>query len=90
VLSRSRPRFRPDEAARLVREAYGLEASVVSELPSERDQNFHLKEASGRELVLKIASSAEPRSILDFQNQALARIAERDPGLPIPRLRLTS
>jgi 4-aminobutyrate aminotransferase-like enzyme/Ser/Thr protein kinase RdoA (MazF antagonist)/murein DD-endopeptidase MepM/ murein hydrolase activator NlpD len=72
-----------------VREAYGLEASVVSELPSERDQNFHLREASGRELVLKIASSAEPRSILDFQNQALARIAERDPGLPIPRLRLT-
>jgi 4-aminobutyrate aminotransferase-like enzyme/Ser/Thr protein kinase RdoA (MazF antagonist) len=89
-LSRSRPRFRTDEAERLLREAYGLEASVVSELPSERDQNFHLKEASGRELVLKIASSAEPRSILDFQNQALAQIAERDPGLPIPRLRLTS
>ncbi len=90
MLSRSRPRFHPDEAARLVREAYGLAVSVVSELPSERDQNFHLREASGRELVLKIASSAEPRSILDFQNQALARIAERDPGLPIPRLRLTS
>ena len=90
MLSRSRPRFRSDEAERLVREAYGLEASVLSELPSERDQNFHLKEASGRELVLKIASSAEPRSILDFQNQALARIAQRDPGLPIPRLRLTS
>ena len=90
MLSRSRPRFRPPEAERLVLEAYGLEASVVSELPSERDQNFHLKEASGRELVLKIASSAESRSILDFQNQALERIAERDPGLPIPRLRLTS
>jgi 4-aminobutyrate aminotransferase-like enzyme/Ser/Thr protein kinase RdoA (MazF antagonist) len=90
VLSRSRPRFRPEEAARLAREAYGLEASVVSELPSERDQNFHLREASGRELVLKIASSAESRSMLDFQNQALERVAERDPGLPIPRLRRTS
>ena len=90
MLSRSRPRFRPDEAARLVREAYGLEASVVSELPSERDQNFRLKESPGHELVLKIASSAESPSILDFQNQALERIAQRDPGLPIPRLRLTS
>ncbi len=90
MLSRSRPRFRSDEAERLVRETYGLEATVLSELPSERDQNFHLKEASGRELVLKIASSAEPRSILEFQNQALERIAQRDAGLPIPRLRLTS
>lgn len=90
MLSRSRPRFRQPEAERLVREAYGLEASVVSELPSERDQNFHLEDASGLELVLKIASSAESPSILDFQNQALERIAERDPGLPIPRLRLTT
>ncbi len=73
-----------------MREAYGLEAAVVSELPSERDQNFHLREAPGRELVLKIASAAESRSILDFQNQALERIGERDPGLPIPRLRRTS
>ena len=90
MLSRSRPRFRAHEAERVARDAYGLEASVLSELPSERDQNFHLREASGRELVLKIASSAEPRSILEFQNQALDWIAERDPGLPIPRLRLTT
>jgi 4-aminobutyrate aminotransferase-like enzyme/Ser/Thr protein kinase RdoA (MazF antagonist) len=89
-LTRARPRFRSDEVERFARDTYGLEASVVSELPSERDQNFHLRERSGRELVLKIASAAESRSILDFQNQALERIAERDPGLPIPRLRLTS
>ncbi len=86
MLSRSRPRFRPDEAERLVRECYGVDTGVVSELPSERDQNFHLRESSGRELVLKIASSAEPRSILEFQNQALERVVERDPGLPVPRL----
>jgi 4-aminobutyrate aminotransferase-like enzyme/Ser/Thr protein kinase RdoA (MazF antagonist) len=89
MLSRSRPRFAPDEAEQLVRELYGLEARVVSELPSERDQNFHLREASGCELVLKIASSVESPSVLDLQNQALARIAERDPLLPVPRLRLT-
>ncbi len=86
MLSRSRPRFRPDEAERLARECYGVDTGVVSELPSERDQNFHLRESSGRELVLKIASSAEPRSILEFQNQALERVVERDPGLPVPRL----
>ncbi len=93
MLSRSRPRFRPDEAERLVRESYGLEATVVSELPSERDQNFHLRELSGpsgKELVLKIASSSESRSVLDFQNQALERISRRDPALPVPRLRPTS
>ena len=90
MLSRSRPRFRPPDAERILRQAYGLEATAVSELPSERDQNFHVKEKSGREMVLKIASSAEPRSILDFQNQALERISERDPELPIPRLRRTT
>ncbi len=89
MLSRSRPRFRAEEAERILRESYGLEVQVVSELPSERDQNFHLKASQG-ELVLKIASSVESRSILDFQNQALERIAERDPGLPIPRLRPTA
>jgi 4-aminobutyrate aminotransferase-like enzyme/Ser/Thr protein kinase RdoA (MazF antagonist)/murein DD-endopeptidase MepM/ murein hydrolase activator NlpD len=89
VLSRARPRFRATEAERIARESYGVEAKVVSELPSERDQNFHLREPSGRELVLKIASSSEPRSVLDFQNQALERISRRDPGLPIPRLRPT-
>ncbi|HEY7700540.1 MAG TPA: phosphotransferase, partial [Vicinamibacteria bacterium] len=90
MLARSRPRFRADDAVRIARESYGIEAAVVAELPSERDQNFHLKEPSGRELVLKIASSSESRSILDFQNQALERISRRDPGLPIPRLRPTS
>ena len=72
-----------------MREAYGLDVTVISELPSERDQNFHLRESSGRELVLKIASSAESPSVLDFQNQALARVLERDPALPVPRLRGT-
>jgi 4-aminobutyrate aminotransferase-like enzyme/Ser/Thr protein kinase RdoA (MazF antagonist) len=86
VLSRSRPRFRPDDAERFVRENYRLDAAVVAELPSERDQNFHLREPSRRELVLKIASSAEPTSILEFQNRALERVLERDPGLPVPRL----
>ena len=73
-----------------MRESYGLEAAVVAELPSERDQNFHLREPTGRELVLKIASSSESRSVLDFQNQALERISRRDPALPVPRLRPTS
>ncbi len=90
MLSHFRPRFRPEEVERLVRESYGLDADIVAELPSERDQNFHLRETSGRELVLKIASSAEARSILEFQNQALERIRERDPGLPVPRLLRTS
>ncbi len=89
MLSQARPRLRSEEAESLVRNTFGIDATFVSELPSERDQNFLLREASGRELILKIASAAEARSILDFQNQALERVARRNPSLPVPRLRNT-
>jgi 4-aminobutyrate aminotransferase-like enzyme/Ser/Thr protein kinase RdoA (MazF antagonist) len=89
VLRTSRPRFAAHDSERLVRESYGIHAEVVSELPSERDQNFHLRASSGEELILKIASSAESPSVLAFQNRALERLSGRDPGLPIPRMRPT-
>jgi 4-aminobutyrate aminotransferase-like enzyme/Ser/Thr protein kinase RdoA (MazF antagonist) len=87
VLSHARPRFRSAEAERVVLEAFGLDAVFVSELPSERDQNVLLRESSGREIVLKIASASESRAVLELQNQALDRVARRDPDLPVPRLR---
>jgi 4-aminobutyrate aminotransferase-like enzyme/Ser/Thr protein kinase RdoA (MazF antagonist)/murein DD-endopeptidase MepM/ murein hydrolase activator NlpD len=90
VLSRARPRFQAEEAVDLVRRFYGLEARYVSELPSERDQNFHLRDSSGHGLVLKIANASEERSVLEFQNQALAHILSRDPEMLVPRLRLAA
>jgi 4-aminobutyrate aminotransferase-like enzyme/Ser/Thr protein kinase RdoA (MazF antagonist) len=64
------PRFTPDGAARIAADLYGL--TVTAEpLPSERDQNFRLRDLDGRQYVLKIANADEALEILDLQNKAL-------------------
>ena len=87
VFSR-RPSFRREDAARIARELWGIEASA-RELPSERDQNFHLTGA-GEPLVLKISGSAERPEALELQNAALDWLAARAPALPLPRVRPTA
>jgi len=82
------PSFPPDAAAAAARGLYGLEGSVQP-LPSERDQNFLLTTASGEQFVLKISNATEDSRIIDLQNQALVRIADREPGLGLPRVRPT-
>src|ERR1035438_10829595 len=46
------PRFSTEDAVRFARELYGLDA-VAEPLPSERDQNFHLRDASDAQFVFK-------------------------------------
>src|SRR5262245_45015139 len=70
------PNFSLEEATALARDLYGLDAAA-SALPSERDQNFHLRERSGERYVLKIANALEDRALLEAQLQAMARVAER-------------
>ena len=70
-----RPRFSAADAQRFAREHFGRQPSTVRPLPSDRDQNFYLEEASGVAFVLKIASAAEDDAVLDFQNQVLLRLA---------------
>ena len=70
------PNFSLEEAAALAREIYGVDVTA-SALPSERDQNFLLKDQSGEKYVLKIANALENRALLEAQQQAMARIAER-------------
>jgi 4-aminobutyrate aminotransferase-like enzyme/Ser/Thr protein kinase RdoA (MazF antagonist) len=79
------PQFTEEEALHLAREGYGITGAIRS-LPSERDQNFHLRADSGEAYVLKISNIAEPVEILDLQNQAMARLAERAPDLAVPRV----
>ena len=79
------PRLTVDEAERLARELYRLNATAEP-LPSERDQNFLLRDGSGRQYVLKIANPREERRILDSQNQALEWLSARDTGLDWPRV----
>ncbi|HEY7183246.1 MAG TPA: aminotransferase class III-fold pyridoxal phosphate-dependent enzyme [Blastocatellia bacterium] len=70
------PNFSLEEAAALARDLYGLDAAAF-ELPSERDQNFLLRDGSGAQHVLKIANALEDRAFLEAQQQAMARVSER-------------
>ncbi len=87
-IAQNRPRFSTEQARDLAFSLYGISAQP-SELPSERDQNFFLVNERGEAFVLKIASAADSRDILDLQNKALRRLAEQDPSLTCPRVRLS-
>lgn len=79
------PRLTVDDAVRIAREIYGLEAAAEP-LESERDQNFVLTDAGGEQYVLKIANGGESREILDLQNQAIHFLSSRVADLEFPQL----
>ena len=85
ALVRTAPRLTGADASALARELYGL-AAEATELPSERDQNFRLCDASGAQFVLKIANSQESADVLDLQNQALSFLANSVASLEWPRV----
>ncbi len=89
-LVRHAPRFNEDQAAALARELFNITASA-DRLPSERDQNFRLKDEKGGQFVLKIANAAETREVLELQNMAMTHVAEKGAALfddfdPCPRV----
>jgi 4-aminobutyrate aminotransferase-like enzyme/Ser/Thr protein kinase RdoA (MazF antagonist) len=69
------PRFTVDEAAAIVRDCFGMAGTLVP-LPSERDQNFEVRDGEGSTAVLKIANALEERALLEAQNCALAYAAD--------------
>lgn len=82
----NRPRFKTEEAIALAEEIYGIEARAI-ELPSERDQNFHLQlPGRGEEYVLKISSAAEREDVLEFQNLAISYLGQNVPEFIWPRI----
>ena len=82
------PTFDLAAAARIAREAYGIDA-IAEPLPSERDQNFLLTAADGHRRVLKIANAAERRELLSAQQAAMAHVAKRLAVCPRPLLTVT-
>jgi 4-aminobutyrate aminotransferase-like enzyme/Ser/Thr protein kinase RdoA (MazF antagonist) len=74
-----------EEAVRLARELYGLDATAKS-LPGEYDDNFHLISSDGREFVLKVMHPARERSFIDLQCQALQHLATRAGNILLPRV----
>ena len=74
-----------EDAERLARERYGLD-TTATRLTGERDENFKLSCADGRQFVLKIASAAEAPDITDLPTAALLHVESFDPEFPCPRV----
>ena len=75
-VERKRPQFTEREALEIAQSLYRVSGDL-KELPSERDQNFHIRDDSGKEFVLKIASTLEPQDTLEMQNKAMEHVAAR-------------
>lgn len=83
------PTLTPAEAEEIALRRFGR-AGAVRPLPSERDQNFLVRFGDGKRAVLKIAHAGEERGVLELQTLALRRLAERAPGIALPRVLLTA
>jgi Ser/Thr protein kinase RdoA (MazF antagonist) len=68
------PRFTAAEALVVATQDYGIDGEV-SPLPSERDQNFLITNLRGEKFVLKIANRNDAPQLLDFQHEAMRRVA---------------
>ncbi|MFW9769327.1 MAG: aminotransferase class III-fold pyridoxal phosphate-dependent enzyme [Candidatus Thorarchaeota archaeon] len=69
-----RPQIDAGYAGDIISSLYALSGSL-QELPSERDQNFHLVTETRDEYVLKISTISEKRETLDLQVSALKYLA---------------
>ncbi|HEY9227033.1 MAG TPA: aminotransferase class III-fold pyridoxal phosphate-dependent enzyme [Gemmatimonadaceae bacterium] len=70
------PRFDLADAERIARELFGVDGHA-SALTSERDQNFLIASGDGTRIVLKIASAAEEKAMLEAQQRAITHLAQR-------------
>ena len=73
------PRFSVAEAEKIATDSFGI-SGEFRQLPSERDQNYHIRTQDQNEYVLKIANNSEDRGALEFQNQAMDHV-NRHKGL---------
>ena len=85
VLFDHAPHFSEAEAAALAQRLFGLQAEP-RQLPSERDQNFLMRDGAGQRYVLKIANATEQRQALEVQNSAMMHLAQACPGLNWPEV----
>jgi 4-aminobutyrate aminotransferase-like enzyme len=75
-----------EEAARqILRDGFGVEATSLTPLAGERDQNVQVETVEGQRLLLKISNPADDGPILAMQAAALRHIELADPDLPVMR-----
>ncbi len=78
----NRPTFSTSEIKEICQTLYGL-TGTLSELPSERDQNYHLVTDTGEQYVLKIAATTEKETTLIFQNSVLQHLSKGSCKIPL-------
>ena len=79
------PAFQESEALAAAERHYGI-VGRAAPLPSERDQNFLIIDARGGKFVLKIANAQDAPELLDFQNQAMRRVAAAVPDCRVQQV----
>ena len=79
------PAFDDEAVRRILRDRFGVEATSLTPLAGERDQNFRADTADGRRLLFKISNPADGLSTVEMQAAALRHIERVDPGLPVMR-----
>ena len=85
ILTTQPPEVEAAGAEQLAKRYYGLDLQAA-ELAGERDRNFRMDAADGRQFLLKISNPAEDEGMVDLQISLLEHVRSRDPGLPVPRM----
>ena len=83
VLTHPLPDVSASDAERILASHWQLRGTLRP-LPGERERNFHVYTADGREFVLKVASQLEDAAAIELQAMALEHIAEREPEVRGP------
>lgn len=74
------------DVAAALRDSWGIEATALTRLDTERDDTFRVDRAGAAPVLLKVAHPTDDPSLLELQNLAMQRLADVDPELPVPRL----
>ena len=83
VFSTNPPNFSTQDIIKCLLINFGLSGKVTN-LYSDRDQNFLIQSESNKNYILKISNPAEQPEILELQNKATLYISSRKPKLGIP------
>src|SRR4051794_20799521 len=73
-----------EEAEAIARAHWGIEARAAS-IRGERDRNFHLRSADGREFVLRVANPMEDAAFRHMQIDALRHLERAALDFQVPR-----
>lgn len=78
----------PSFAKETLKDTYGLEATSVKKLSSERDQVFMMSTTNDRhkKVTIKFANPSEDATTSNFQTEIQHYLNEKDPSLPVQKV----